>query len=292
VFIASSGDIMSVDRLPAHHLEEWDEYCDAMVQDAMCLFPEDENVATRGDQIVQHGGEHKTGWMNLPRELRDAIYEYAVVSDSVRVIHHTRTKAITADRSSMRIWERRPRLCKAIPLFHEEILEAYYRLNAFKMGCKLVHKHLFLLKWAKQAGKPFTEHLGHLQLGLGRIANLQYSHPWPPANLKVDAFLVGRSLKVKLTSGSNRAYCSCDVLGQSEKRLLEDDICNDPDWQQRLQDTASYGPVLRFALKVLEIARLELENERLRRRYERPQPLSRRRTRCTDCGEWVWPSLR
>ncbi|KAK3049524.1 hypothetical protein LTR09_009191 [Extremus antarcticus] len=230
---------MSVDRLPAHHLEEWDEYCDAMVQDAMCLFPEDENVATRGDQIVQHGGEHKTGWMNLPRELRDAIYEYAVVSDSVRVIHHTRTKAITADRSSMRIWERRPRLCKAIPLFHEEILEAYYRLNAFKMGCKLVHKHLFLLKWAKQAGKPFTEHLGHLQLGLGRIANLQYSHPWPPANLKVDAFLVGRSLKVKLTSGSNRAYCSCDVLGQSEKRLLEDDICNDPDWQQRLQDTAS-----------------------------------------------------
>jgi hypothetical protein len=244
----------------------------------------------------------------LPRELRDGIYEYVVANENIRTVRGNWTKYKNSPEGTRKhVWERRPNLCKALPLFHDEILEPYYRLNQFKIGCPLQQNDLFLWTWVEQAGAPFTNNLRWLQIQMAADKTLESAYSWRLSELSVRITLDEKqAIKVGLFSEHwggfcqarverrpcrNRSLCGCDVPSRVLRRLEENDVQEDEQCMKRLKEIESYAPVLKFAFQLLEISRLDQEREQRCLPWE--QRIAKKVLgyfRCTECNFLLWPS--
>lgn len=219
------------------------------------------SLSLDSDMIVRsvdtnNNDRERTNFFDLPRELRDEVYGYALPCDSFQAVRR-RKKRPRQKIDSFRIIWKLPKIYYALPLLRSEICEAYYRTNQFKVTVELAAGSDFFLKWVSQAGRSFTQHVSRLKV--------RFIH-WKPtfygeAHVVLDVCVTpDRTLKVLLSNGHgedhHRSYCTCDVeevLG----RILRQSAKYDQLCKSRLDNSERFGPVIRFILQFVEVHRLD-----------------------------------
>jgi hypothetical protein len=145
-----------------------------------------------------------------------------------RSIHHSRARL--GEPYEIRIRERRPRLYKALPLYRNEILEAYYRSSPFSVTFNHRFRRRFFLRWIYQAGKPLRDHVRHLVV----YCQFESIRPRFAAELSLQ-WTPKTGLEATLSAGSwelsgrhSQQRCHCPVCDLVARRLQCRDALNDP----------------------------------------------------------------
>jgi hypothetical protein len=195
----------------------------------------------------------KISFLDLPKELRQEIYRYAVVTRGFQ-----RLRLWQGGDVRSQILERKlPTLCYALPLFRQEILEVYYRYNTFSM--RQGNDRLLVAcfrKWLRNAGSVATKEIRHL------IIECKSGPRYPDGNQwKVDIRL-NQAFRIEVEwTRFCRNGCDNYTLEQTEGLLSCRDFADDIS-QARLMECVTYSPVLQVAVQRVEVVRLRTAFQR------------------------------
>ena len=266
------------------------------VQDFNNVFPSDiealyDNISTqrflrkraKAPRIV---AKHGTSFLDLPRELRDEIYRYALLTTRV---HRIRERS--SDYGPFRFEEKMPDLLNVIPIFADEILEIHYEQNLIRYSVDRNDDYDYFLDWVHYHGLSFVQH----------VRNLQVRHRYkfnPTQWCERNAFMTTTimmqsdgSIAVSTRDSRSPDDCQCSVEKLIHERLSREDALADAHYLERLEEYAEYGPVLGYALQVSEAVRLSQSYERMVIELPELQRLEVHRknpTKCVMCDKRKW----
>jgi hypothetical protein len=203
------------------------------------------SVPSQGGQV--DSWTPKTPFLDLPKELRQEIYRYVVVTRGFQRLRLWQG----GDVASQNYERKEPAVCEAVPLFRQEILEVYYRYNTFSMRQGNEKKLLTSFRrWLRSADSVATKEIRHLVIECKSGPRYADGNKW--------------EIDIRLTQVSKlevewRTCCSkgCDnyALNQMEDLLsrqgFADDISN-----ARLMECRTFSPVLQVSVQHLEVIRL------------------------------------
>ncbi|HEX3641922.1 MAG TPA: hypothetical protein VHV10_11585 [Ktedonobacteraceae bacterium] len=229
-----------------------------------------------------------TSFLDLPRELRNEIYRYAVVSDQVYKIRARATRKDSTDNKKTR--ERLPPLYHVSLQFEQEVLEAHYRHNTIRYTAVHNHDPDVLLSWIQRRGPELVKH----------IRRMEVVHPFNVERIRLYTRCVIKTTieqrsdgTVEVSTAHPRAIgsCHCGIAELVQERLLRDDAQANAECLRRIEQSAQYGPVLGFALQLLEAVQLGQTHEATMSRLSAAAQFQYHREftpDCILCGKRKW----
>ena len=234
------------------------------------------NIATTG-----------TSFLDLPRELRDQIYECVFASSNK--VWKLRASLGKDRNGRTHIREQLPRLFYALPLFSQEVLESHYKYSALRFAEVEDDSHVLLLEWIQRRGSLVTKHIRYLKIGHRMNINGPYicQGYGDYITTTIEKTLDG-ALRVHTSHHRSPRECQCGTVELVQERLSREDALADPDCMQRIEQSTEYGPVLGFALQLLEAVRLARDHQKtvLGLPYSRQTDAHRQNAKhCIMCGK-------
>lgn len=270
------------------------------------LFPGDvelvysPKLSTKNNRRANHLADlpHTKGttFLNLPRELRDQIYSFALQSTQ-----HWKIGAR----------ERLPRLYHRMPYLSAEILETHYRENTLRFVATRQDNFPSLLKWLQKRGDALTKNVRKLEIVHRIMSNTAWYLPYhrylklttvsvnPAGELEVSTSecrpLIRSSLDGPRWNERDKPVlveaCQCSLPALVHERLSRDDARADPLCVERLEMSTRLGPVLGFAVQMCEALRLMFAHEdpvREMATAEMMEYMPTLLTECVLCGRAKW----
>jgi hypothetical protein len=189
----------------------------------------------------------RTSFLDLPKELRQAIYKYAVVTRGFQ-----RLRLWKGGDAASQTYERKvPAVCQAVLPFRQEILEVYYRYNTSSMRQGNEKRLLTSFRsWLRSAASVAIKEIRHLVIECKSGPRYADGNQW-----KIEIRLIQAS-KVEVewkTLCRNR--CDNYTLEQMGDLLSRQDFADEIS-SARLMECRSYSPALQVAVQHLEVIRL------------------------------------
>lgn len=234
-----------------------------------------------------------TSFLDLPREIRDEIYRYHVAS--LYTIRNIRKPQPRKRCQSNNILANVPRLCRAIPLLSEEILEMHYKYITLRFGAGYGDGPNRFLQLVERGGPVLIRSIRRIQLThrfsmhIGLPPHFDGTHIRTTIEQKTDG-----SIEVSTTQNRASSDCHCGIAELVQERLLREDAQNDVECMHRIEASVQYGPVFGFALQLLEAVHLARAHEARVNKLpcvRRRQLYSQLPSNCIMCGKTKW-SLR
>ena len=229
-----------------------------------------------------------TSFLHLPRELRDEIYRYAVTCDRVWRIRPCSNPKESANLKGFR--EQLPGLCRASIFCAQEVLTAHYRHNVFRYSAVNDHNPNTLLDWIQQRSSELVKSIRHMHITHQVIAGGGHSLTQHDITTSIEQRLNG-TIEVSAAQQPTVDLCHCGIAELVQERLLREDAQINADCVRRIQKSTEMGPVLGFALQLLEAVQLAQACEETIRHLpaqkrsgydQSPLP------NCISCGQRKW----
>ena len=226
-----------------------------------------------------------TSFIDLPREVRNEIYYYAVVSpDTIWKVRKTRTRK---QHNNKHILERLPQLCRAIPLYTEEVLETHYVYNILRFTSYYGEGPSKLLDWIYRRGLDLVKNVRHIQI-VHRLDDGPYSI-YPHSNVTT-TINQQPNCTIEVTCNRQRTEedCHCGMAELVQERLLREDAQTNPDCVHRIEMSTMYGPALGFTLQLLEAVQLAMKHASTHKEFtfsEKRSMYERLPKDCIMCGK-------
>jgi hypothetical protein len=203
-------------------------------------------------------GSNGTSFLDLPREVRNEIYYYAVVYPGT--IWNVRKTRTSKQHNKKLILERLPQLCRAIPLYTEEVLETHYIHNNLRFASYYGDGPSKLLDWIHRRGVDLVKNVRHIQI-VHHLNNGPCLTIYPPGHVTT-TIIQKPNCTIEATCNQQRIEddCHCGIAELVQERLLRGDAQMDPDCVHRIEMSTMYGPVLGFTLQLLEAVQLALKH--------------------------------
>lgn len=223
-----------------------------------------------------------TSFLDLPRELRDQIYEYALASGKIGNLEQNRR-----DRTRVRMQP--PSLFYAMPVFSQELLEMHYRCSTLRFAAANNQSRDLLLDWFQRHRLATMKDIHCVNIE----HRMNFDGHGTATGFRYITTTIGKSpdpgLNIQTTHTRSLSECRCGIAELVRERLLRDDAVAGADWIHRIEQSTEFGPVPGFALQLLEAVRLAQNHERIimnlsyLRRIEAHKRMSKN---CTMCGKW------
>ena len=227
-----------------------------------------------------------TSFFDLPRELRDEIYQYAILADTtIKIRFHP-----NGNKRPYTPQNHRPLLYRALPLLGEEILETYYKQNTFRLVATHDYSVQMAGEWIRRCSPLFIKCIRSLQISHA-IGTSGLACFWPGSVATTVTLNPDKSITVRTTYQRPRDGCVCDVQALVQDRLSQDDALGDPDCIRRVEESTQFGPILGFGLQILEAVRLAENHQKGLRAmpYDQRQEVYKcMPTNCHMCGGQKW----
>ena len=200
-----------------------------------------------------------TSFFDLPHELRDETYRYALPPGEVCKMPFALNKKSHRVRSRPKSV---PVLGVLVPMLRDEILRAYYKQNTFQLQDFDAYWLLRHFDWIRQVPQNLVRNIRRLQIR--HCLSGEYNPPyfwligtWTTVTLQSSGHIV-----VSTTHERSNDGCLCTLTELVQERLFRPDGLADATCVQRIEESTEYGPLFGFALQLFESIRLGKEHRR------------------------------